>query len=70
MSYFVAIKTRQSEEALLKNDLDDTSDRPTFQKGSTARKSDRFRRGPASDALLKQSITDKKGTILIVDISG
>jgi hypothetical protein len=44
--------------------------RPIFQAGSTAKKSDGFRRNPASDVLLKQTITEKKGTILIVDISG
>lgn len=70
MSYFAALETGQSEKDLLKNDHGNTSYRPIFQKGPTARKSDRFRRGPASDVLLKQATTEKKGTILIVDISG
>jgi hypothetical protein len=55
---------------LHRNDHDNKSYRPIFQAGSTAKESDRIRRNPASHVIIEQDITEKKGTILIVDISG
>jgi len=44
--------------------------RSIFQADSTTVKSGSFRRKSASRVIIKQGITEKKGTILIVDISG
>jgi hypothetical protein len=43
---------------------------PIFQAGLTAKKLDGLRRNSASHIIIKQTITEKKGTLLIVDISG
>lgn len=60
----------EQKKASYKNYHDNKSYPPNFQAGSTARESDSFHRNPAGHVIIKQAIDEKKGTILIVDISG
>ena len=72
MRYRATVENMQFQEkkALDKNYYDNKFYWPSFQASSTVRKSDSFRKNPASHGIIKQAITEKKGTILIVDISG